>query len=408
MATINFRLNKHISEKELYAILNSTVKRTRSGSLKRVYDEELAIEKYSDGRITRGGGSSFDSAYEKMDKEEQELYQVWQIEVSEETPKAEKESLDAAITALNNHPNVKYAELNHVYSLEWTPNELPGELYGLVKMECEKAWEFSRGQGVKIAVIDSGLNTKHIDITNNIALDAKGKFIARNFAEKNKKDVQDKYGHGTHVAGIIAALGNNAQGAVGVAPEAKIIPIKAFIGQKGDSSSLANSIKFAADCGAQVINNSWSYDESVPKDQTLEDAIEYALQKGAICVFAAGNYNEKLSNKYWIATHPNLIVVGATNQKDQKAPGSNWGPLITIAAPGFQISSLDAASNTAVLVKSGTSMATAYVSGAIALYLALHGPTTAQAIKAKLMASVDPIEGTPLGPGRLNCLKLLN
>ncbi|MBK9492834.1 MAG: S8 family serine peptidase [Haliscomenobacter sp.] len=202
--------------------------------------------------------------------------------------------------------------------------------------------------------------------------------------------MSDELGHGTHVAGIIAAVGNNNEGVIGVAPDAKIMPIKAFEKRTANSNTLVKAIKYAVDKGAHIINNSWSYDERLPSDETLRLAINYALEKGVICVFAAGNKNENVRN-YWMALEKDLIVVAATDQLDRKAPGSNWGNEITITAPGFEILSLDAASKNGLIVQNGTSMATAHVSGAIALYLAKYGSTPVKDIKDLLKATADYI-----------------
>jgi subtilisin family serine protease len=409
MAIINFSLNKAVSQTELQSIVDGVVKiRTRSSSLKRVHQEKLALDKYiPEGKVTRGE-RSFDTAYKAMEEEEQALYQVWQIEIDENAIKSQPNGLEGVVANLSNNPNVEFAELNQIYQLSWPPNEpIFHDSYALKKIECEKAWRLSKGKNVKVAVVDSGLNIQHLDIVHNIARSSKQQIIGYNFVE-NSANVHDDLGHGTHVAGIIAADGGNRQMMIGVAPEAQIIPIKAFAGSEGDSIRLSNAIKFAVDNGADIINNSWAYESHTPKDSTLEKAIEYALKKGVICVFAAGNHNEDIGD-YWIAKHPNAIIVASTNQNDQKAPRSNWGANVTLAAPGHEISSLHIIGNDGILPKSGTSMAAAHVSGAIALYLAHHGKTTASAIIQKLNASVDPIQAQyDLGSGRLNCFKLLN
>lgn len=408
MAIINFSLNRNLSNSELRALVASTVKtRTRSTSLARVFQENQAIENsYPAGKVTRGR-RSFDDVYSTMTEEEKALYQVWQLEVDDNAIKGQEGGLDGIIATLNKHSSVEFAEINQVYQLSWSPDDpLFPQSYALKRIECEKAWNLSKGTGIKVAVVDSGLNTKHSDIATNIARNDKAEIIGYNFVKKSK-DISDELGHGTHVAGIIAAEGNNQREMIGVAPEAKIIPIKAFAGTQGDSIRLANAIKFAVDHGAQVINNSWAYESHTPKDSTLEKAIKYALNRNVICVFAAGNHSEEISN-YWIAQHPDLITVASTNQMDQKAPKSNWGPTVTLAAPGHEIFSLMSNANVGTLALSGTSMAAAHVSGAVALYLAHHGSAPPHTVKAKLIASADPISTFfKLGYGRLNCYKLL-
>ncbi|AEE50586.1 S8 family peptidase [Haliscomenobacter hydrossis] len=416
MATINFGLKKQVSQEELQSIVDTAVKtrdRSDTGTLKRVLNEEQAVEEYLDKqKITDRGDKPneelFLDAYNAMEKEEKKLYEIWQLELSEDTINAQDGGTEKILETLKRNPDVEFAELNQTYRLSWTPNEPQfSSLYGLKKVECEKAWNISKGKGVIVAVVDSGINAKHVDVSRNLARKNSNRdIIGYNFVDNNN-DLSDTFGHGTHVAGIIAAVGNNSQGVIGVAPEAKIMPVKAFSGRTSNSNILANAIKFAVDHGAQVINNSWAYDERIPSDTTLLQAINYALQKGVVCVFAAGNKNENVRN-YWIALHPELIVVASTDQNDGKAPGSNWGNEITVAAPGFEILSLQIGANNGVVTQSGTSMAAAHVSGAIALYLAKHGKTPVGSIKNHLKSKADYIAtSVPLGSGRLNCFNLI-
>ena len=416
MAIINFGFKNQTTQEQVQNIVDSVIKirdRSDEGSLKRVLNEQQAIGGYLEKQTVsdRGDKSSdelLQDALNAMEEQERKLYQIWQLELSESTINNQG-GLDNILEGIKKSDpnNVEFAELERSYRLSWTPSDPQfSNLYGLQKIECEKAWNLSKGKGITVAVIDSGLNTKHTDISRNLARDADRNIIGFNFVDDNV-DLSDAIGHGTHVAGIIAAVGNNNKGVVGVAPEAKIMPLKAFSKRTSSSKILANAIKYAVDKGAQIINNSWAYDERFPSDETLDLAIKYALQKGVICVFAAGNKNENVRN-YWVALEDELIVVAATDQLDRKAPGSNWGNEIAVAAPGFEIISLDAGNNNGLVAQNGTSMAAAHVSGAIALYLAKHGPTPIKIIKDQLKSNADYIvTSVPLGSGRLNCYNFI-
>ena len=236
MAIINFGLKKEVSPEQLQAILDGAIKIRDRGEVsppKRVYSEVVAVDSYLEKqKITNRGDTPieelFPDAYKAMEKEEQKLYQVWQIELKDTTIDAQRGGLESIVASLNSDPNVEFAEENNVYRFSWTPNDPQlSNLYGLKKIECEKAWNLSRGKGVVVAVVDSGVNVQHVDLSRNLLRDSSRKVIGYNFADNNP-DVNDIFGHGTHVAGIIAAIGNNNQGVIGVAPEAKIMPVKAF------------------------------------------------------------------------------------------------------------------------------------------------------------------------------------
>ncbi|HOY15776.1 MAG TPA: S8 family serine peptidase [Haliscomenobacter sp.] len=417
MAIINFGFKNQTTQEQVQNIIDSVIKtrdRSDEGLLKRVLNEQQAIGGYLEKQTVsdRGDKSSdelLQDALNAMEEQERKLYQIWQLELSESTINNQG-GIDNILEGIKKSDpnNIEFVELNHSYRLSWTPSDPQfSNLYGLQKIECEKAWNISKGKGITVAVIDSGVNIQHTDLARNLARDADRKIIGHNFVADDS-DLSDAIGHGTHIAGIIAAVGNNRKGVIGVAPEAKIIPIKAFSGRTSSSIILANAIKYAVDKGAQVINNSWANDERIPHDETLRLAINYALGKGVVCVFAAGNKNENVRN-YWIALEVNTIVVAATDQLDRKAPGSNWGNEISVAAPGFEIISLDASNNNGLIAQNGTSMAAAHVSGAVALYLAKHGSTPIKVIKDQLKSNADYIAtSVALGSGRLNCYNFIN
>jgi len=173
----------------------------------------------------------------------------------------------------------------------------------------------------------------------------------------------DVYGHGTHVAGIIAACSNNGVGIAGVAPESWLMNVK-VAGDDGGcwASTVAKGILWAVDKGADVINLSIELREPSPE---LEDAINYAWSQGVVIIAAAGN--EGSQSPVYPAYYENCIAVAATRQDNTLAPLSNYGDWVDVTAPGVDIySSLPGNSYG---YKSGTSFATAYVSGLAALLL---------------------------------------
>ncbi|MBI3782772.1 MAG: S8 family serine peptidase [Deltaproteobacteria bacterium] len=182
-----------------------------------------------------------------------------------------------------------------------------GQLYldqwGTRKMRLEHFWNGTRGAGMVVAVVDTGIDMNHPDLADNIWFntneslgggDGDGNGYAQDFHGWNfvdgNNDPTDRNGHGTHVSGILGAAGNNGIGMIGVAPEVAIMPVRA-LDEKGNGtvSNLAQAIIYAAANGADVINNSWGCKTSCPKNPLVEDAVRFAKALGAEVVFAAGN-----------------------------------------------------------------------------------------------------------------------
>jgi subtilisin family serine protease len=173
------------------------------------------------------------------------------------------------------------------------------DMWGLKKIQANTAWPTSRGDGVVVAVIDSGVDN-HSDISGNIwinddevpgdGIDNDGNgYIddcrAWNFLNNNNATI-DNFGHGTHVAGTIAALANNGRGIAGVAPQAKIMPIVGLGSLGGSYDTLAACVRYAAENGAHILNCSWG---GQLDSQTLKDAFIVAHSRNCVCVAAAGN-----------------------------------------------------------------------------------------------------------------------
>lgn len=227
------------------------------------------------------------------------------------------------------------------------------EQWALQYIHAPKLWQVTAGNSqILVAVLDTGIDQHHEDLCGKIMADV-------NFT--SSQTTEDVLGHGTHVAGIIAANRNNGLGIVGLAPESSLLNVK-VANDKGQSdiSAVAEGIIWAVDKGASVINMSIALEEYSPQ---LEDAVRYAWSHGAVIVAAAGNSGSELP--VYPAFFENCIAVTALRQDGTLAPLSNYGDWVDIAAPGFNIYSTLPSNNYGY--KSGTSFATAYVSGLAAL-----------------------------------------
>lgn len=230
--------------------------------------------------------------------------------------------------------------------------------------------------------------------------------------EDNNNDPMDDFsaegdGHGTHVAGTIAAVGNNEIGVIGVAPKVKIMALKIF--PNAFDSVAAKALRYAVDHGAKVLNNSWGPINRRPSNRTVENALDYVYEKGAIAVFAAGNSSD--DTKYYSpANYEKTIAVSAVNKNDKRGSFSNYGEVVEVAAPGVNILSLKARSNDYISEGfSGTSMAAPHVSGLVALILSKKSTLTFEEVKTIVKESADEIETDKyIGSGRVNAYKALN
>ncbi|MCL6579636.1 MAG: S8 family serine peptidase, partial [Candidatus Bathyarchaeota archaeon] len=256
----------------------------------------------------------------------------------------------ASLSALRGNPLVAYVQQDNVVQI--LQEQLP---WGVDKIDAEIVHQYNKGTGVKIAVIDTGIDYDHPDLAGNIA-------GGKSFVSYTP-DYMDDHGHGTHVAGIIAAEDNDV-GVVGVAPEAKLYALKALdSGGSGYISDIVAAIDWAVANGIQIISMSFG---SNSDDVSMREACNNAYNAGVLLVAAAGN------DGYWgrdtvdyPARYDSVIAVAATDQNNNRAYWSSRGPSLELAAPGVSIYStyLDDVYATA----SGTSMACPHVSGVAAL-----------------------------------------
>ncbi|MDV9191633.1 type VII secretion-associated serine protease mycosin [Streptomyces sp. SR27] len=259
---------------------------------------------------------------------------------------------------------------------------------------AEEIWQLSTGKGVTVAVIDSGVDRQNPDLQGRVL---KG----RNFAtDKPGDEYTDFDGHGTGMAALIAGTGarDGGNGAFGLAPGARILPVRVPGGDPGDQSQAAadaefnrivpEAIRFAADSGAKVINISMGVRTG---SQQLTDSVKYALDKGALVFAAVGNTGDKTNALEYPGATPGVVGVGAADKKGKSLPMSQRGPQVDVVAPGKD---LVAACDTGVCTTSGTSDATALVSAAAALIWSKHPDwTNNQILKVMLNTIARPKGG---------------
>ncbi len=305
---------------------------------------------------------------------------------------------------------VEGVEADLIMSIFVTPTDSYFQQYqwNLRKIKMNEAWELTTGSpDVKVAVLDTGIDYTHEDLSGLIV---KGPDYIN-----NDNDPMDDFGHGTHVAGIIGALTNNAKGISGINWTVKLIAIKS-IGNDGTGpvSAIIRGLQYAADNGANVINLSLGAPGGC--SQVMQASIDYAEQKNSLVVVAAGNENSDAA-LFSPANCQGVLVVGATNETDNRSNFSNFGSAVDLSSPGSNI--LSAASSICdvqmcarrvgsnYIQASGTSMATPHVAGVAALLFAGESNTPSQ-VEQCLLNGTDVIStDQPLGAGRLNALKAL-
>lgn len=255
-----------------------------------------------------------------------------------------------------------------------------GRPWSLKRVLLDQLWEKTRGEGVKVAVIDTGVDDDHPQLKG--AVDTRR---GKRFLEPPKKDeyggavkppaangTDDTVGHGTKVAGIIAARPADNTGFVGIAPGATIIPIQQNDAQgSGDTDSMADSIAYAVSAGAKVINISQDTAEPLKPNSRLERAVNDALDKGVVIVASAGNdgLGGNVKETY-PASYEGVIAVASSDRNNERAPFSQSGDFVDVAAPGVDmISTVPGGGHCA---DNGTSFSAPYVAGVAALLVAEH------------------------------------
>ncbi|MHA7579469.1 S8 family peptidase [Paenibacillus vandeheii] len=294
-----------------------------------------------------------------------------------------------------NHVLIEHAEPNYYLQSSFSPNDpfFPYQ-YNLQKINAPAAWDISQSnRSVKIAIIDTGVQLNHPELA--------GKILPGYDYVDYDNIPEDGNGHGTHVAGIAASITNNGVGIAGAAPLASIVPLRVLDNNgQGTTGNVGNGLVYAANNGIQVVNLSLG---GPTGEAFLQAAVQYAWDRGAVIIAAAGNDNT--SYPIVPASYPNVIAVASTNPSDLKSNFSNYGSWVDMAAPGDSILSTYLGGSYAYL--SGTSMAAPHVAGVAAL-LAAQGKTNAQIRDALCFAS-DPVSGSGIywTYGRLNAYQSL-
>ena len=332
---------------------------------------------------------------------------------------------DKVVTALSKNPNVEYAELDYLAYAVGFPADPPNDTFyasnqwGLentrqnivgqigtedADIDAETAWKITTGDSVKVAVLDTGIDQDHPDLSSKIEPSLQKDFTGSG-------SVNDFYGHGTHVSGIVAAITNNTTGVAGVCPTCRLLNGKVLNDSgSGAYSWVAKGIEWAVQNNAKVIN--MSLGGSAPS-KTLEGAVNYAWGKNVVLVGAAGNSGNQ--SKTYPGAYTNVIAVAATDNKDKKASFSEYGSWVDIAAPGVNIYSTFPTHPFYLQTEygrsenydfgSGTSMATPMVSGTVALiWSTVSDGTSASQVRTRLESTADKITGTGTywSAGRVN------
>ncbi len=405
-----------------------------------------------------------------------------------------QDAISSLLSELRKDPEVIYAEPNYIYQASKVPQDpffsskgtwlqTYEDLWGVKQIQAGEAWDLAIGKGIVVAVSDTGVDYSHPDMgliwvnpgedlnKNGIAdpTDFDGVDSDNNgfiddlrgwdFTTCQRLDFNtgiclqskltdnnpiDDNGHGTHVSGTIAAAGDNNLGIVGIAYGATIMAVKGLNSQgAGSTVELAQSIIYAADQGARIINMSWGG----PKSQMLKDALTYAHTKGVVLVAASGNEGANIGpadSENSLASNPSnflhSVSVGSVDQLDQRSGFSNFGQALSIVAPGggdtsnpdLSVNPNSTYHNILSLLATGTennfptqlrvgemflrivgtSMAAPHVAGVAALVLSKNPSLNSREVKAILQNSADDL-GSPgfdieYGYGRLNAFRAVS
>ena len=299
-------------------------------------------------------------------------------------------SEQAVANALAHHPNIKFAEVDRLVAPALTPNDADyGSEWHLQTINAPIAWNTSVGSGVTVAILDSGIDATHPDLVGQLV-------PGWNFYDNNS-NTADVYGHGTMVAGVVAARGNNSIGVAGVAWGAKLMPVRVTdTSGIGTLSAFANGLTYAADHGARIANLSFP----VQSSSSTQAAAQYFVNKGGVVFNSAGNYGALDS------TPPSnsLVSVSATANTDVIASWSSYGPYVKLSAPGVGIWTTSLGGGYSAV--SGTSFSSP-LSAAVAALMMSVNPSLAPSQIVSLLESSAVDLGSPgydydYGYGRVN------
>ncbi|MGQ9928625.1 MAG: S8 family peptidase [Chloroflexaceae bacterium] len=305
---------------------------------------------------------------------------------------------EAAAARLTTTAGVAYAEPNRIRRISRTPNDpaFPQQ-WGLYNIQAPEAWTITTGGPAVVAVLDSGVDGEHPDLA--------GKVLPGYNALDSSANTRDDNGHGTAVAGLIAANTDNGAGIAGLCWECRVLPVKVVdaLGV-GDDAGLARGILWAANNGARVINMSLGGEGD---SRLLREAIDYAAGRGIVLVAASGNERQAGNPVTYPAAYPDVIAVGATGNDDSVTAFSNTGDYLDLAAPGVGLWTTLPGGNYGP--PNGTSFSSPYVAAAAALVLSQRPDLGRADVRCILEASADdrgpPGKDSEYGWGRLNVFR---
>lgn len=301
-------------------------------------------------------------------------------------------SEQAAVAALALDPTVEAAEVDRLVEPEVTTANDTYYLnaWHLAKIGAPIAWDTAKGDGVVVAVLDSGVDGTHPDLVNKLV-------PGWNLVDNNS-NTSDVYGHGTEVAGVIGAQSNNGLGVTSIAWGAKIMPVRVSL-TTGSAyiSTIAAGITWAADHGANIANASFA---TLTGSATIQSAANYMRSKGGLVVVAAGNYGTLDST----SNNSSVISVSATDSSDALTSWSSYGPYVDVAAPGAGIWSTTRGGGYAAV--SGTSFSSPLTAGVLAVMKSAN-PALSNVVLESILKSTAVDLGTPgvdsyFGAGRIN------
>ncbi|MCW5601955.1 S8 family serine peptidase [Nitrosomonas sp.] len=299
---------------------------------------------------------------------------------------------EGVMARLTHHPHLKLVELDHYTQPASVPNDpMYGDQWHLPKISAPPAWNLSQGTGVIIAILDSGANSQHQDLADQLV-------PGWNIWDNNS-DTTDLTGHGTRVAGAAAASSNNGMGIAGVAGNSKIMPVRITEPTVGGAyeSTITQGLIYAADHGARVANVSF---RNVMGSSAKREAAQYMKNKNGLVIVSAGNDGADMG--YMDTT--TMIVVSATDQNDLKTIFSNYGSYVDLAAPGKDILTTDM--DGSYSSRSGTSYSSPITAGITALMMAANPNLSNLDIEALLFSTAvdlgDPGKDVYYGRGRVD------
>lgn len=344
---------------------------------------------------------------------------------------------------LQNNPDIEYAQLNHVYQLDYIPDDpYIAQQWLIEKTQLDEAWEIERGSSdVLVAIIDTGIDYHHEDLGSNLWINV-GEDLNRNgqadaddfnnldddqngfvddlfgwdftdaphfpdggdYLERDN-DPLDEHGHGTSVAGIIGAVADNQIGIAGIAHGCRLMNLRAGTSQGLlEEDDVASAIVYAVENGARIINMSFG---DVVASPLLHDVMQLAFNHNCVLIASAGN--SATSEIHYPSGYNETISVGATTDQDRLASFSNFGVTIDLVAPG--VSLFTTKLNNQYGAFSGTSAAAPVVSGIAALILSQQSDLSNEDVRNMLVSSADDIDSAGwdirYGAGRVNAWKAL-